>query len=187
MILMKDIVRDGDKVLRKQANKVKFPLSDEDKQLAKDLMEYLEVSQDPKLCAKYKLRAGVGLAAPQVGVSEMMASVLVPNDFEGHGEPLFKDVIINPVIVSSSLQRCAITEGEGCLSVDKDIPGYIHRSARITLKYQDVNGEEHKVRLKNYPAIVCQHEIDHLHGTLFYDHIDKENPFSKVDNDLFVE
>lgn len=187
MFLMKDIVRDGNKVLRKQSEKVKFPLSDEDRKLADDLMEYLEVSQNPKLCAKYKLRAGVGLAAPQVGVSKMMASVLVPNDFEDDSKPLFKDVIINPVILSNSVQRCAISEGEGCLSVDRDVPGFIHRSARITLQYQDINGKEHKIRLKNYPAIVCQHEIDHLHGMLFYDHIDKNNPFSKLDNDLFIE
>ncbi|UQS85524.1 peptide deformylase [Apilactobacillus apisilvae] len=186
MFLMKDIVRDGNKVLRQQASKVKFPLSEKDQKLAKELMEYLEVSQNPDLCDKYRLRAGVGLAAPQVGVSEMMASVLVPSDNEDE-KPLFKDVIINPVIMSNSVQRCALTEGEGCLSVDKDFEGFIHRSARITLKYQDVSGKEHTIRLKNYPAIVCQHEIDHLHGTLFYDHIDKENPFSKKDNDLFVE
>ncbi len=48
VFLMKDIVRDGDPVLRKQAQKVKFPLSDQDKKLAHDLMEYLEVSQDPE-------------------------------------------------------------------------------------------------------------------------------------------
>lgn len=187
MFLMKDIVRDGDPVLRKQAQKVKFPLSKEDQQLAHDLMEYLEVSQNPELCEKYKLRAGVGLAAPQVGVSEMMASVLVPNEDENESDkPLFKDVITNPVIVSNSVQRGALTEGEGCLSVDKDIPGYVPRAARITLKYTDVKGEDHKIRLKNYPAIVCQHEIDHLHGTLFYDHINKDNPFAKSDDEIFI-
>ncbi|WP_283678852.1 peptide deformylase [Lentilactobacillus sp. Marseille-Q4993] len=185
MFLMKDIVRDGDPVLRKEAEKVAFPLSDEDKQLAHDLMEYLEVSQDPELCEKYQLRAGVGLAAPQVGESKMMASVLVPAEDE-NSDPLFKDVIINPVIVSNSVQRGALTEGEGCLSVDEDIPGYVPRAARITLKYTDVDGEEHKLRLKNYPAIVCQHEIDHLHGTLFYDHIDKDNPFSKTEDEIFI-
>ncbi|MDH5105678.1 peptide deformylase [Lentilactobacillus diolivorans] len=187
MFLMKDIVRDGDPVLRQQAKKVAFPLSNEDRQLAHDLMEYLEVSQNPELCEKYKLRAGVGLAAPQVGVSEMMASVLVPSEDENQKDkPLFKDVIINPLIVSNSVQRGALTEGEGCLSVDKDIQGYVHRAARITLKYQDIIGKEHKVRLKNYPAIVCQHEIDHLHGTLFYDHINKNNPFEREDDEIFV-
>ena len=95
-------------------------------------------------------------------------------------------MIINPVIVSNSVQRGALTEGEGCLSVDKDIPGYVPRAARITLKYQDVDGKEHQIRLKNYPAIVCQHEIDHLHGTLFYDHINKENPYAKTDDEIFI-
>ncbi|WP_295730095.1 peptide deformylase [uncultured Limosilactobacillus sp.] len=176
MFLMKDIVRDGNPVLRQRAAKVSFPLTDEERTFAHELMEYLEVSQDPEQCKKYGLRAGVGLAAPQVGVSKQMASVLVPADEEG-GKPQFKDVIINPVIVSESVQYGALTEGEGCLSVDKDIPGYVPRHDRITLKYQDVDGQTHKVRLKHYPAIVCQHEIDHLHGVLFYDHINKEHPF----------
>lgn len=187
MFLMKDIVRDGNPVLRQEAKQVAFPLTAEDRQLAHDLMEYLEVSQNPELCEKYKLRAGVGLAAPQVGISKMMASVLVPNDDETKkDQPQFKDVIINPVIVSNSVQRGALTEGEGCLSVDKDIPGYVPRAARITLKYTDVDGQEHKVRLKNYPAIVCQHEIDHLHGTLFYDHINKSDPFKREDDEVFI-
>ncbi len=185
LFLMKDIVRDGDPVLRQQAQQVSFPLSDEDRKLADDLMEYLIVSQDPELCKKYQLRAGVGLAAPQVGVSKMMASVLVPAENEDD-KPVFKDVIINPVIVSSSVQRGALTEGEGCLSVDKDVPGYVPRAARITLKYQDVDGNEHKIRLKNYPAIVCQHEIDHLHGSLFYDHINKEDPFHRTGDEIFI-
>lgn len=182
MYLMKDIVRDGDPVLRQRAKKVEFPLSKKDQQLAHDMMEYLVVSQDPKLCKQYGLRAGVGLAAPQVGVSEQMAAVLVPADDPDHdgqpnGDAQFKDVIINPVIVSESVQYGALTEGEGCLSVDKDIPGYVPRHDRITLRYQDTDGKEHKVRLKHYPAIVCQHEIDHLHGVLFYDHINKKDPF----------
>ena len=176
MFLMKDIVRDPDPVLRKRAAKVEFPLSEDDQKLAKDLMEYLVVSQDPELCETYKLRAGVGLAAPQVGRSKQMAAVLVPGE-EPDDEPVFKDVIINPVIVSESVQYGALTEGEGCLSVDRDVPGYVPRHDRITLKYQDTTGETHKIRLKHYPAIVCQHEIDHLHGILFYDHINKEHPF----------
>lgn len=187
MILMKDIVRDGDPVLRKQAAKVTFPLSEEDKKLAADMMEYLVVSQTPELCEKYKLRAGVGLAAPQVGVSEQMAAVLVPSeDDKDDSKPVFKDVIINPVIVSESVQPGALTEGEGCLSVDEDVAGYVPRHDRITLTYQDVDGQDHKIRLKHYPAIVCQHEIDHLHGTLFYDHINKDNPFKAPEDTVML-
>ncbi|KRL53267.1 peptide deformylase [Lacticaseibacillus manihotivorans DSM 13343 = JCM 12514] len=172
--LMKDITRDGAKVLREHAAKVEFPLSEADQKLAHDMMEYLIISQDEEQNAKYKLRPGVGLAAPQVGVGEMMAAVLVPG---ADDEILFKEVLINPVIISHSVQPAALSEGEGCLSVDKDIPGYVVRHDRITIRYQNLAGETKKIRLKNYPAIVCQHEIDHLNGILYYDHINKEEPF----------
>lgn len=183
---MKDITRDGNPVLRKQAEKVQFPLSKEDRELADKMMEYLEISQDPELCEKYQLRAGVGLAAPQVGESKLMAAVLTPPEGDETESP-FKDIIINPVIISNSVQQAALSVGEGCLSVDKDIEGYVPRSDRVTVRYQDVNGEEHTVRLKHYPAIIIQHEIDHLHGTLFYDHIDKENPFSRTSDEIFID
>lgn len=189
MYLMKDITRDGNPVLRKRAAKVQFPLSDKDKKLAHDMMEYLEISQDEKLCKKYGLRAGVGLAAPQVDVSEQMAAVLVPqiDPDADTDKPMFKDVIINPVIVSESVQYGALTEGEGCLSVDEDVPGYVPRHDRITLRYQNVDGETIKIRLKGYPAIVCQHEIDHLHGVLFYDHINKEHPFQAPHGTVMID
>jgi len=186
LILMKDIVRDGDVVLRSEAQQVTFPLNEEDKKLASEMMEYLEVSQDSEQCKKFGLRAGVGLAAPQVGVSKMMAAVLVPPEKEGAKSP-FKDVIINPVIVSNSVQSGALVEGEGCLSVDKEVPGYVPRYDRITLRYQNQDGEMKKVRLRDYPAIVCQHEIDHLHGILFYDHINKENPFKAPEDTVMLE
>lgn len=186
MILMKNIVRDGDPVLRQEAAKVTFPLSEEDRQLADDMMEYLVNSQDEATAKKYGLRAGVGLAAPQVGVSKMMAAVLVPGETADAQSP-FTGVIINPVIVSHSVQDGALTEGEGCLSVDRDVPGFVPRHDRITVRYQDVEGQTHKIRLKDYPAIVFQHEIDHLHGILFYDHIDTEHPFEVADDTVMFD
>ncbi|VDG20740.1 peptide deformylase [Lactiplantibacillus mudanjiangensis] len=184
MIKMRDIIREGNDTLRAEAKQVQFPLSAEDQKLAVDMMDYLENSQDPELAKKYGLRAGVGLAAPQVDVSKQMAAVLVPGEDE-NAEPVFKDVIINPVIISHSIQPGALTEGEGCLSVDRDVPGYVIRHDRITLRYYNTAGEQKKIRLKNYPAIVCQHEIDHLHGILFYDHINADNPFT-ADDDLVL-
>ncbi len=181
---MRDIIREGNDTLRAEAKQVQFPLSAEDQKLAVDMMDYLENSQDPELAKKYGLRAGVGLAAPQVDVSKQMAAVLVPGEDE-NAEPVFKDVIINPVIISHSIQPGALTEGEGCLSVDRDVPGYVIRHDRITLRYYNTAGEQKKIRLKNYPAIVCQHEIDHLHGILFYDHINADNPFT-ADDDLVL-
>lgn len=187
MILMKDIVRDTqpDTVLRKYAKKVTFPLSEDDRKLAHDLMEYLEVSQDEEKAKQYGLRAGVGLAAPQVNISKQMAAVFVPSSDPDNPTPIFKAVIVNPVIVSESVQYGALTEGEGCLSVDREVPGYVPRHDRITLKYQDVDGKTHQIRLKHYPAIVCQHEIDHLHGVLFYDHINKDDPFKAPEGTIF--
>ncbi|USS92878.1 peptide deformylase [Fructilactobacillus ixorae] len=186
MFLMKDITRDGNPVLRKQAQPVPFPLSDEDRELGEKMMEYLEVSQDEALCKKYHLRAGVGLAAPQVGVSKLMAAVLTPPEAADEPSP-FKAILINPVIVSNSVQPAALTVGEGCLSVDKDVPGYVPRSDRITVEYQDLTGTKHRVRLKHYPAIIVQHEIDHLHGTLFYDHINQQDPFAREPNEIFID
>ncbi|USS87282.1 peptide deformylase [Fructilactobacillus hinvesii] len=186
MYLMKDITRDGNPVLRQQAAPVKFPLSESDRELGENMMEYLEISQDEEQCKKHHLRAGVGLAAPQVGISKLMAAVLTPPEEEGQASP-FKAIMVNPVIVSNSVQQAALSVGEGCLSVDKDIPGYVPRADRITVEYQDLDGEKHKVRLKHYPAIIVQHEIDHLHGTLFYDHINKQDPFAQEPNEIFIE
>jgi peptide deformylase len=178
VFLMKDIVRDPNPVLRATAAELTFPLSDEDKQLAHDLMEYLVISQDEEENKKYKLRPGVGLAAPQVDRSVAMTAVLIPDD---DGGIFLQDVLVNPRVISHSVQTAALAEGEGCLSVDDPHPGYVPRHDRVTIKYNTLDGEEKKLRLKHYPAIVVQHEIDHLNGILFYDHIRKDKPFELED------
>jgi peptide deformylase len=179
--------------LRQQAAKVTFPLSDEDKQASKDMMAYLIISQDEEENEKYGLRPGVGLAAPQVGISKQYSAILIPNDDvsdeEGgsDAEPyFFKGTIYNPVIVRQSVKQGALSVGEGCLSVDEDIPGYVPRANRITVRYQDETGAQQELKLEGDPAIVFQHEIDHLHGTLYYDHINQQEPWSEPDNTKFI-
>lgn len=179
---MKDITRDGNPVLREVAKPLTFPLSDHYKKLAKDMMQYLIDSQDPEIAKKHQLRAGVGLAAPQVGESVQMAALLVPDD---KGNIIFKETYVNPTIVSESVRQVCLAEGEGCLSVDKEIDGYVQRPDKLTIHYYTVDGEEKQIRLKGYPAIVSSHEIDHLHGHLFYDRINKKNPFA-LDPDTIV-
>ena len=183
MILMKDIVRDGDPVLRQVAKPLTFPLSDHYKQLAEDMMEYLVNSQDPKIAEKHQLRAGVGLAAPQVGEGVQMAALLVPDD---KGEIIFKEVYVNPEIVSESVRQACLSEGEGCLSVDKVINGYVPRPDKLTIHYYTVDGEVKTIRLKDYPAIVSSHEIDHLNGHLFYDRINKKEPFALKEDTVVI-
>ncbi|GKQ42826.1 peptide deformylase [Companilactobacillus sp. RD055328] len=186
MYLMKDVTRDGNPVLRKVAQKVTFPISKKNKQLADDMMEYLINSQDAQLGQKYGLRAGVGLAAPQVGESVAMASVLIPNLDEPDKIDL-QMTLINPVIISESVQVTALGEGEGCLSVDTEVPGYVPRHNKITIRYDDFDGVSQTMKLRGYPAIVCQHEIDHLNGHLFYDKINKKDPFTIDDKALIIE
>ena len=73
-----------------------------------------------------------------------------------------------------------MTSGEGCLSVDRDVEGFVPRYARITMKAFDPDGNEFKMRLKGLPAIAFQHELDHLNGIMFYDHIDATAPFKVI-------
>lgn len=93
-----------------------------------------------------------------------------------NGEAL-EYMLINPKIISHSTAMTYIPESEGCLSIDRSIVGYVPRYRRITVRAYNIHGEEVKIKLKDYEAIVFQHEIDHLNGILFYDHINSKNPF----------
>lgn len=183
MITMKDIIRDGHPTLRKVADEVKLPPSEEDKRILTSLMEYVVNSQDEKMVEKYGLRPGIGLAAPQINVSKRMIAVHVEDD----KERLYSYALFNPKIVSHSVELSYLQSGEGCLSVDEPHPGFVPRHARVTVKGYDLNGKEVIVRLKGLPAIAFQHEIDHLNGILFYDKINKENPFAPIENAIAIE
>src|SRR5699024_2808967 len=100
---------------------------------------------------------------------------------------LYSYQLINPKIISHSVQQAYLANGEGCLSVDREVEGYVVRYARITVKAYDINGQEVKLRLKGFPAIILQHEIDHLNGIMFYDHIDPKNPFHAPANATIIE
>lgn len=170
---MKDIIRDGHPTLREKANEVKLPLSNEDKETLKAMREFLINSQDDEISKRYGLRSGVGLAAPQINVAKRMIAVYLPDD--GNGKS-YDYMLVNPKIMSHSIQEAYLPTGEGCLSVDENIPGLVHRHHRVTIKAKDIDGNDINLRLKGYPAIVFQHEIDHLNGVMFYDHIDKDHP-----------
>lgn len=186
MLTMKDIIREGHPTLRKRALEVEFPLSDEDKQLGHDMMEFLINSQDPELAEKYGLRSGVGLAAPQLNESKRMLAVLIPSiDPEAEDDISFAGVLYNPRITRQAVHKAALADGEGCLSVDRDVPGYVARPEKITLEWYDEEGNLHTKRFRDYEAIVLQHELDHLDGILFFDHINKTDPL-KTDPDVKI-
>lgn len=172
MLTMKDIIKDGHPILRKKAEPVSLPPTEEEKETLKKMLQFLKNSQDEEIAKKYQLRPGIGLAAPQIGISKRMIAVYLTDN-----EQLYEYTLFNPKIISHSVELTYLEGGEGCLSVDEDIPGNVPRYARVTVKGIDLDGNEVKLRLKGLPAICFQHEIDHLDGIMFYDRIDKENPF----------
>lgn len=196
LITMDDIIREGNPTLRAVAKDVKFPISKEDKLLGKKMLEFLHNSQDEELAEKMKLRGGVGLAAPQLDISKRIIALLVPNnpkvDEDGNKIPpeipySLEKVMYNPKIVSESVQTAALNDGEGCLSVDRDVPGYVIRKARVTVDYVDQNEEPQRIRLKGYNAMVVQHEIDHINGIMFFDRINPDDPFKIVEGMLIIK
>ncbi len=175
MITAKNIIIDPHATLRERAKEVNSPISQEDKETLKKLLEYVIASQDDELCEKYNLKPGIGLAAPQINVSKRMIAVHIPDDENPKNTVSY--ALYNPKIISHSASKCYLSGGEGCLSVDKEIKGYVPRYSKIKVIGYNENDEKITLNLTDLPAICFQHEIDHLNGVLFYDHINKENPF----------
>jgi len=183
MITMTDIIREGHPSLKKVAAEVSLPASSEDKKILQEMIEFVKASQDPILAEKYSLRPGIGLAAPQINVLKRMIAVHVKDN----NDNLISYALFNPKIISHSVEKSYLPHGEGCLSVDRDVQGIVPRYARVKVKGTTLEGEEITIRLKGLPAIVFQHEIDHLNGVMFYDHINKDDPFNVPDNAKPVE
>ena len=192
LIDMDDIIREGNPTLRAVAEDVTFPLSDQEMILGEKMMQFLHHSQDPVMAEKLGLRGGVGLAAPQLDISKRIIAVLVPNPEDADGNPpkeaySLQEVMYNPKVVAHSVQDAALGDGEGCLSVDRNVPGYVVRHARVTVEYFTKDGEKKRIKLKGYNSIVVQHEIDHTNGIMFYDRINPNNPFEIKEGLLILE
>jgi peptide deformylase len=153
----------GDKVLKKKAESVKAV-----DQFIKDLVKNMTETM--------KAANGLGLAAPQVGVSLRLFIVdkgyldyaALPEEERKKTKESFSPLaFINPEIIDKNGSNSI---SEGCLSV----PGYnaeVQRAAEITLKYSDTDGKEQIIKASGLTAIAIQHEMDHLDGILFIDRI----------------
>ncbi len=147
--------------LLKQKSEPVTVFDEELKQLTEDMIETMYDAP------------GVGLAAPQIGVLKRVIIL----DCSAKDDPADLIVAINPEIVGGEGESC---EEEGCLSV----PGYyasVNRYRKATMRYQDVEGNWHERTSDGLLAIGFQHEIDHLEGTLFVDHLSslKKSMFRK--------
>lgn len=106
---------------------------------------------------------GIGLAAPQIGESIQLLVVDIAR-LEQEQQVM---VMINPVIIA---QEGSQIDEEGCLSVI-DLIANVTRYQKITVAFQDLNGVAREISTEDRFAVVLQHEIDHLHGILFLDHL----------------
>lgn len=177
MINCNNIINDKNLNLRKKSDDVSLPLSEEDKNTIYQMHEYLVNGYDEKLCEELNIKPGVGLAAPQINILKKMFVIVA---YDEHDE-LHEYGVINPKILSHSEQLTYLPNGEGCLSVDREIQGLVHRPKRISVEFDSFDFETGttkrvKARFKGYIAVVFQHEYDHLFGTLFYDHINNDYP-----------
>ena len=139
----------GSPVLRQRAAPV-AAVDDEVRQLVDDLFDTMRAAK------------GVGLAANQVGIARRVAVVDVGDE---DPPPL---VLVNPRIVTASEEH--ETAEEGCLSIP-DIYGDVERALRVTLEALDRDGRPYRTELAGFKARAVQHEIDHLDGVLFLDHL----------------
>ena len=147
---IRNVVQVGDEVLRKQCFAVEA--------FDEKLWQLLDDMKDT-----VKKEKGAGLAAPQVGV---LRRVVVVDVEEGYFE------LINPVIVQAKGEQ---TGWEGCLSV-RGKSGIVSRPMKVTVSYQNRNGEKCLIKAKGFFARALCHEIDHLDGVLYIDkatHIEK--------------
>ncbi|GGN00698.1 peptide deformylase [Thermus composti] len=152
----------GDPVLRKRARPVRD--FSRIKELAQDMLETM-----------FEAR-GVGLAAPQIGLSERLFVAVEYADEPDEEERPLRDlvrrvyVVANPVIT----HREGLVEGtEGCLSLPGLYSEEVPRAERIRVEYQDEEGVRRTLELEGYMARVFQHEIDHLDGILFFERLPK--------------
>jgi peptide deformylase len=141
----------GDRTLRQTAKRVN-KVDDELRQTIREMLQTMYSSD------------GIGLAAPQVGIHKQL--IVIDCELENPAAPPL--VLINPEIKSYSPDLCK--DQEGCLS----IPGVymdVERPERVEVSYKDEHGRPRTLQADGLLARAIQHEMDHLHGVLFVDHI----------------
>lgn len=157
-MVIRKVCRLPEDVLREKAKKV--PRIDASiKKLVADMIETMHNEE------------GIGLAAPQVGVSLRVAVLQMEQE-----EPV---VIINPKIVKRSGERIVM---EGCISV----PGYqgeVMRSIAVTVKALNEQGKEIRIKAEGLMAQALEHEIDHLNGVLYIDRVESEENLHKIESE----
>ena len=131
------IVKDSNPIMRKKSLPVDMPLSSKDRELLNDMLDYLKLSQDEEYAKKHNIQSGVGMAAIQVGVLKRMFAIYYEKEDE-----VVQYQLVNPKIIETSVKKCALENGEGCLSVPEQHPGLVHRYYKINMIAYDALTDE---------------------------------------------
>ncbi len=143
----------------------------DDLKIIKRMISYIDSCYDDSY-SKYKIRPGIAVAAPQMGLMKRLIYVHLDSNGKEH-----RLLLANPEIVSKSQVLSYIPGGEGCLSVPKDVKGNIPRNYKIIVKGIDLfTGEPIELSAVELLSVCLQHEIDHLDGILYTDRINKDKP-----------
>lgn len=176
------IVKDNNPKIRKKSEEVPLPLLKEDREILDSMFDYLVKSQDDEYASKHNIRPGVGMAAIQAGFLKRMFVIYYQKE-----NSTIQYKLVNPKIIETSIRKAALSNGEGCLSVDNEHEGLVHRYYKIVMKaYDALQDKDIVITATGYDAIVLQHEYDHLNGILFYDHIDKTKPQQQLPNEELI-
>ena len=176
------IIKDTNPIMRKKSLPVDMPLSKQDKETLDAMLEHLKLSQDEDYAKKHNIQAGVGMAAIQIGLLKRMFVIYYQRDNE-----VVQYQLVNPVIIETSVKKCALEAGEGCLSVPKHHEGLVHRYYKIKMKaYDALTDEDIIITAMGYDAIVLQHEYDHLDGKFYYDRINPLNPNGAIPGEEII-
>ena len=169
------IITDENPLLRKKSKKVEN-ITEEDIKTVLEMYEYVKGSQEDEIIEKYGIIPGVGIAAPQIGILKRMIALHIEEE-----DKTYSYALINPELVSYSVQITYLETGEGCLSVPTDVEGYVYRCKKVTVKgFDALTNKEVTIKANGMLSIALQHELDHLNGVLYYDKINKKQPFLKI-------
>lgn len=165
--MIRKIVTIPNKILRMKSKRIGF-VDDSIRDLANDMIQTtLDWDHDNEF--------GAALAAIQIG--EPLKLTVVRNDFDDAKSKEFT-TLVNPEIVKSSNEN--VSDVEGCLSVP-GVYGRVSRPLKIKVKAQDINGDPIRLTLEGFPARVLQHEIDHMNGIIFLDHVKDSSQLFNID------
>lgn len=167
---MENILEENNPILRQKAKEVEVPINNATKTLITKMERFLLDSNDEEVCVTKSLQPALGIAAPQIGNSIRVFSMVNVID-----ESI--ETVINPKILKKSQEESYLDSGEGCLSVRDKVDGYVYRSKEIEVEYFNIEGQKVTKVYEGLQAIVFQHEYDHLEGKLYIDYISSENPF----------